>query len=128
MAHWQNVLFLTAALCLAVAHGAKIQSEYEAVTVSQMCSRCPAGSSKLTPTAFCCPESQHSSEHGTQPQQHSTNDAKRLLLGPLELEKKAFLNHHIEQYGYNGWLDRNWQQEVGTRDTLVVGQCICQCV
>jgi hypothetical protein len=36
-------------------------------------------------------------------------------LGSLKAEKAAFLALHGKQYGYNGWLDRNWQREVGDR-------------
>jgi hypothetical protein len=36
-------------------------------------------------------------------------------LGTLKSEKAAFLVLHGKQYGYNGWLDRNWQREVGDR-------------
>ncbi|WIA34679.1 hypothetical protein OEZ86_012993 [Tetradesmus obliquus] len=36
-------------------------------------------------------------------------------LGSLKAEKAAFLERHGKQYGYNGWLDKNWQREVGDR-------------
>jgi hypothetical protein len=36
-------------------------------------------------------------------------------LGSVKAEKAAFLALHGKQYGYNGWLDRNWQREVGDR-------------
>jgi hypothetical protein len=36
-------------------------------------------------------------------------------LGTLKSEKATFLALHGKQYGYDGWLDRNWQREVGDR-------------
>lgn len=50
----------------------------------------------------------------------STAVSKISSLGSLRAEKAAFLATYSEQYGYKGWLDKNWQAEVGERlgDTL----------
>eukprot|EP00878_Enallax_costatus_P013606 GHUV01014227.1.p1 GENE.GHUV01014227.1~~GHUV01014227.1.p1 ORF type:complete len:152 (+),score=37.38 GHUV01014227.1:399-854(+) len=37
------------------------------------------------------------------------------ILGTVKAEKAAFLAQSAGQYGYNGWLDKNWQAEVGNR-------------
>ena len=34
---------------------------------------------------------------------------------PMEDAKQHFLLEHGTSYGYNGWLDQNWWQEVGQR-------------
>lgn len=44
-----------------------------------------------------------------------SSTAASSALPPLSKAKAAFLAEHGSSYGYNGWIDAHWQEEVGVR-------------
>lgn len=67
----------------------------------------------------------------------ATGTASSAELPPLAEAKAAFLAEHGSDYGYNGWIDAHWQQEVGVRlpgdqhyldYTGMVITCCCACI
>jgi hypothetical protein len=45
----------------------------------------------------------------------ATGTSVALPCGSLEEARAAFLQQHGAAYGYNGWLDANYHQELGKR-------------
>jgi hypothetical protein len=41
--------------------------------------------------------------------------ASKFACRSLEEAKEAFLQQHGSSYGYKGWMDQKWQEEVGDR-------------
>lgn len=58
----------------------------------------------------CCSASRQPSNYPL-----SAETSPKVPCGTLEEAKAAFLEQHGSSYGYKGWMEQRWQEEIGDR-------------